>query len=276
MAWRIFAMEVMLVALVILAPRLADLAIPQSPSPWHAPLVALRNLAVAFAMLAVYGFSVRIFERRSAAEISPRPAHFFIGAATGAALISFVYGVLLVSGHAVMTKGTGLEGLGYSLVGMFGAVLFEELLVRAIFFRIVEQAFGTTAAIVISAVLFGLLHGFNNGSSWTSDIAVALEAGILLALAYVLTRNIWLAVGIHLGWNFTEGSFYGAAVSGTTPTHTYLRTTLSGAPSLTGGLFGPEASWISIAVCLVGSAFLFGMVLRHLQWQPARFRVSLP
>ena len=262
MLWRIFIMAVMLLIAVIVTPRVLDLGIPPEPSPWHPALTALRNLVVAGMMLWVYSLSVRLMERRSATEVAPRPLNLLTGTLIGAALISAVYVVLWAIGHATFASGTGIMGLGFALVGVFGAALFEELLLRAILFRITEQAFGTTTAVVLSAAVFGLLHGLNHGATLMSDVAIALEAGVLLALAYALTRNLWLAVGIHLGWNFTEGSIYGAAVSGTASTHTLLRGSLTGAQTLTGGAFGPEASIVSVAVCLLASAVLLMLIVR--------------
>jgi membrane protease YdiL (CAAX protease family) len=274
--WRIFIMALMLLTVVIVTPRLLDFGIPREPSPWHPALVALRNLLVAGAMVWVYSLSVKLLERRSSTEVKPRLLNFVSGTLIGTALISAVYLVLWVAGHAFFALGTGTTGLGFTLAGVFGAALFEELLLRAILFRIAEQAFGTTAAVVFSAVIFGLLHGMNHGATLMSDVAISLEAGILLALAYVLTHNLWLAVGIHLGWNFAEGSIYGAAVSGTAPVHTLLRTSLIGTPVLTGGTFGPEASIVSIVVCLFASGALLLLVLRRRRWVPVGFRLALP
>jgi uncharacterized protein len=276
MLWRIFIMAVMLLIVVIVTPRVLDLGIPPEPSPWHPALAALRNLVVAGMMVWVYSFSVRLMERRSATEIMPRPLNLLTGTLIGTALISAVYIVLWSMGHATFASGTGVMGLGFALAGVFGAALFEELLLRALLFRIAEQAFGTTSAVVLSAGVFGLLHGLNHGATLMSDVAIALEAGVLLALAYALTRNLWLAVGIHLGWNFAEGSIYGAAVSGTAPAHTLLRGSLTGAQTFTGGTFGPEASIVSIAVCLLASAVLLMFIIRKHYWIPVGFRLTLP
>lgn len=73
--------------------------------------------------------------------------------------------------------------------------------------------------------------------------AVSLgDAAPFLAIAYTATRSLWLPIGLHFAWNFTESGVFGTAVSGADGEHGLLRTVLSGPEVLTGGTFGPEAS----------------------------------
>ena len=95
------------------------------------------------------------------------------------------------------------------------------------------------------------------------------------ALAYVLTRNIWLAVGIHMSWNFTQGYVFGAAVSGVSSPYSVLKTTLSGPEVLTGGSFGPEGSVLALGVGLVASAVLVVLIRRKGGWRAPGFRLRL-
>ena len=95
----------------------------------------------------------------------------------------------------------------------------------------------------------------------------------MLALAYVLTRNIWLAVGVHMSWNFTQGYVFGVEVSGVSQPYSMLKTALSGPDLLTGGSFGPEASILSLGVSAVASVVLVVLILRKHEWQAARFRL---
>ena len=57
----------------------------------------------------------------------------------------------------------------------------------------------------------------------------------------MLTRRLWLPIGLHAAWNFTEGGLFGASVSGTAP-HGLLSSRFGGAPLLSGGEFGPVPS----------------------------------
>ena len=141
--------------------------------------------------------------------------------------------------------------------------------VRGVVFRRLEQGLGTTIALVISAVLFGLMHAGNRGATWISTLAIVLESGVLLGLAYTATRSLWLPIGLHFGWNFTEGGIFGAAVSGGQNTGLIVAP-LSGSPLITGGAFGPEASLAALIVSLCASTALACYVVREGAWRSKR------
>ncbi len=106
--------------------------------------------------------------------------------------------------------------------------------------------------------------------------ALTIEFGIMMALAYVLTRNIWLAVGIHMAWNFTQGYVFGVEVSGVSQSYSILKTSVSGPDLLTGGSLGPEGSIVALGISVVASAVLVLLILRKRGWEPLRFRLRLP
>jgi hypothetical protein len=92
---------------------------------------------------------------------------------------------------------------------------------------------------------------FNSGATTVSTVAIALEAGVLLGAAYAACGSLWLPIGLHFGWNFTEGGVFGVAVSGRKAGAGIVNMPLSGSALWTGGQFGPEASLVAVAVCLV-------------------------
>jgi hypothetical protein len=105
--------------------------------------------------------------------------------------------------------------------------------------------------LLVTALLFGLAHRANPNATWFSSFAIAVEAGILLGGAYMLTRSLWLPIGLHAAWNFAEGYIFDVPVSGL-PEQGLVTAKLSGPVLLSGGDFGLEAS--VIAVVIAGSA----------------------
>jgi hypothetical protein len=147
---------------------------------------------------------------------------------------------------------------------MIGIATCEELLFRGVLFRIVEEWAGTVVAVAVSSVLFGLLHLLNPEATLWGAIAIAIQGGLLTAGAWVLTRKLWLPIGIHLGWNFALSGFFGATVSGSDGSSGgLLRGTPHGAAIISGGDFGPEASIFAVLVC--GTAGLLILRKAHQQ-----------
>ena len=131
------------------------------------------------------------------------------GAAIGAGLFT---GTLLLIGMFGLLHFDGVNGLGaiWPVLGIsILAGVFEELVLRGVVFRWLEQKLGMWWALAISALVFGGLHFFNPGATIFSALAIALEAGVLLGLAYVATRRLWLPIGLHIAWNFTESGLFG-------------------------------------------------------------------
>jgi membrane protease YdiL (CAAX protease family) len=168
-----------------------------------------------------------------------------------------------------------IAGVAYFVAIAVGSGVGEELLFRGGVFRILEDMFGTAIALLVSGALFGAMHLVNPHATIFSAVAIALEAGVMLAAAYAATRNLWLPIGIHIGWNFAEGGIFGAAVSGTSLGHGILDVPLSGPPLLTGGEFGPEASVIAIAVCSVVGLYFIVRTIRRGRWVPLSFHMML-
>ena len=110
--------------------------------------------------------------------------------------------------------------------------------------------------------MFGLAHVLNPGATWFSSFAIAVEAGLLLGGAYMLTRSLWMPIGLHAAWNFTQGAIFGVPVSGN-PTQGLLLARLSGPNILSGGDFGLEASIIALIMATVGGAWLVVLAVRR-------------
>jgi len=224
-------------------------------------------------LLAIYWFFVRAMEHRDVAEIAPRKIPWLVpGALIGLGLFATTIAVLSLMGVAHIggyTPGQAL--LAATNMAVLSAV-GEEIVFRGVVFRITEEAFGTLVALLVSAGFFGLIHMGNPGATVTSGLAIALEAGVLLAASYMLVRNLWLPIGLHFGWNFCEGGIFGSAVSGNAFKGLW-HTTFTGPDILTGGKFGPEASVVAVAVCATAAAVMLVVAARRGQWRP--FHVSI-
>ncbi|WP_206436054.1 CPBP family intramembrane glutamic endopeptidase [Altericroceibacterium xinjiangense] len=223
-------------------------------------------------MLGIYSLLVRLGEARWPTELAIRPAPFepFSGAVIGAAMFTVVMAVLAGCGLYHVTY-TGPASAWAAAGKAIEAGVVEELAVRGIMLRLLWRAFGPGPAFLVSALAFGGSHLFNPESSLLAAICVMLEAGIMLGAFYALTGRLWMSIGVHAAWNFTQGYLFGAAVSGTELGPAIARSVPSpDLPSwLSGGAFGPEASLPALVVCTaVGAAVLWrawtlGMLRSH-------------
>jgi membrane protease YdiL (CAAX protease family) len=228
----------------------------------HSVADGLMGALTIAAVIAVYRLYVCLLEQRPATELETRGAarEFVVGVLVGCALFCVTMGMLWLSGVATFAPGSGWSALGYPLVSALVAAVVEEILFRGIVFRIIEESLGTWIALAISAAIFGALHAFNPGASVISSVAIALEAGVLLAAAYVYTRRLWMVIGLHAAWNFSEGGVFGASVSGHAA-NGLLSTRLHGPDLLTGAGFGPEASVVAVLVCLGAAVFFIALAI---------------
>jgi membrane protease YdiL (CAAX protease family) len=224
----------------------------------------IATAAIILAVDLAYRGYVRLVEGRPADELGVRGAfaEFGWGAALGVALIAATIGTLwYVGDYQVHTLNAWTAPAGVIAPALLSGYT-EEIVVRGILFRITEEVLGTWLALALSAVLFGFAHVFNPYATVVSSAMIGLEAGVLLGIAFVLTRRLWFAIGLHAAWNFAEGGLFGVPVSGY-KLEGLLRGELSGSPALTGGAFGPEASVVALAVCSVAAVVLAIIAVRR-------------
>ena len=81
-------------------------------------------------------------------------------------------------------------------------------------FRIIEERTGTWIALALTGVVFGAIHLANPDATLWGTTAIAIEAGFMLAACYAATRNLWVPIGLHFGWNFAAGGIFSVVVSG--------------------------------------------------------------
>lgn len=231
------------------------------------PLAVLVGLFVAAVTIAVYSGFVRWIERGTDGDLpfdhSALP-QLATGLGIGFALFCVAALAVMLLGGLRIEGGSGSLG---DLSQMAGIAVFsgvtEELFFRGVMFRFLERAGGSILALVVTAGLFGAAHLVNPDATLVAAVAIVLEAGVMLAAIYMLTRNLWTAIGLHAGWNFTQGYVFSLPVSGGGAPDGLLVTARSGPEWLTGGAFGLEASLVTvIVVTLFGLAVLAQAVRR--------------
>jgi membrane protease YdiL (CAAX protease family) len=145
---------------------------------------------------------------------------------------------------------------------------YEELAFRGYVLQNLRADWRVLAAVVASSLLFGLYHGLNPHVTWLALLNISL-AGVLLAICYLVTRSLWLAMAFHFSWNFVQGPILSLPLSGLNTTG-LLVTSIEGNPLLTGGAFGPEGGLLGTAALCLGLGVL-------LIWRWARRReISSP
>lgn len=120
---------------------------------------------------------------------------------------------------------------------------FEEIVTRAFMIPSISARFNTIIALIVSSSIFSIFHIFNPSISIVSIINIFL-AGLLMGLLFLKTNKIWAPIGLHAGWNFLQGSFFGFEVSGF-DVYSLIDTEETGADLITGGAFGFEGSLIA-------------------------------
>lgn len=209
---------------------------------------SLTILAVVMA-LGLYALFVKLIEKHWPTDLNLRRLipHTLLGLLVGFLFMVLVVSTIVASGYATVTW-NGFSGeQQFRVIMMFLAVAVgEEMIMRGVIFRWIDERWNTGAALLVSAILFGLMHISNDNATWWSSLAIAIEAGLLLGAAYKWSGTLWVPIGIHWAWNYIQGNFFGLAVSGTDAGDSILATTVNGPNIITGGAFGPEASIISV------------------------------
>lgn len=172
-------------------------------------------------------------------------------------LAEWVSGLLEVKAGswAVWDVQTVLLAILAAFVGFILVGFYEELMVRGYVLQTLESGWGTIAAVILSSIIFGLLHLANPGASLMGT-ANLFVAGLFFAYGYLVTRALWLPIGLHFSWNFFEGPIFSFPVSGLRSIF-LLQTSVKGPVFVTGGDFGPEAGLSGLIAVLIGFGLIY-------------------
>jgi CAAX protease family protein len=131
----------------------------------------------------------------------------------------------------------------------------EELLSRGYHLQTIARSLNLFWGVILSSAAFGLLHLRNPNATWVSAAGIFF-AGVYLAYGYIRTKQLWLSMGLHLGWNFFEGVVFGFPVSGL-DIYALTRIKVHGPELWTGGAFGPEAGLIVLPSLVLGGFLIY-------------------
>ena len=233
-------------------------------------------LAIVLTLLAAYmGYHpyVRLIEKRQVNELAPDGAlkELGFGLLLGVGVVTTVIGLLWLTGTYQVDGFNPWMVLIPAAVANIPSGFVQEILFRGILFRISEESLGTWAALAISTVLFGLIHIFSSGATLFSTLSIMLEAGILLGAAYILTKRLWLAIGIHIAWDIAVDGIFGAGASALSgkSMQGLIQARLMDPSLLSGGSQGVEASVVTLLVALMVGSFL-----TWLAWRGKKFKDS--
>lgn len=265
--------QVLAVAAAALVGSRAVAAVQDNP--W---LTLLLGTATAVATLLAYRWVVRRTEGREVTELARcgAGARIVRGAVIGFVMFAaVVVTIALLGGYHV--HGTGSVT---GMVGLFGfmaaAAVTEELLFRGLLFRLVEERLGTWLSLLLTGVLFGLVHLANPDAGLWGATAVTIEAGFMLAACYAATRTLWVPIGLHFGWNFAAAGIFSVVVSGNGESQGLLDASTSGPMLLSGGDFGPEASLYTVLAGLALTVVFLALAHRRGRIVPRRRPVDVP
>lgn len=236
------------------------------------PLKSLVASLVAGAiMLMVYAFLVQRIEERPVKELALRPVagELGLGLLIGLGLYTLCVLILMALGNYSIDGQRSWIILLAGLATPLSTAVYEELWFRGVVFRLTQEWFGTWVAIVISSLIFGFVHWDAAGATLQGLLSISLWAGLLLCATFVLTGRLWVGIGLHAAWNYTQGAVYSGSVSGNRAPDGFFVSTLQGSEWLTGGSFGMEASVVALLVCsAVGVLMMYKSVQRGLIVQP--------
>jgi membrane protease YdiL (CAAX protease family) len=178
------------------------------------------------------------------------------------AITLFIFGsFILVEFNAI-----GLTYIGFDLSSfLLSLVLFtivafnEEILMRGYILNNLMSSTNKYMALLISAVIFSILHGLNANISLLAFVNLML-AGIILGSTYIFTKNLWFPISLHLFWNFFQGPVLGYSVSGM-KISSIFKVTLRGSNTVNGGQFGFEGSLVCTVLLIIAISLIIGYYL---------------
>ncbi|MDN3595991.1 CPBP family intramembrane glutamic endopeptidase [Zunongwangia endophytica] len=188
-------------------------------------------------------------------HLKNRLQDILIGLVVGAGIIIIGFGILIGLGEI------SFEAINWNFKEFLIAILLftivaieEEVFCRGYIQKNLMTSFNKYFALVITALIFSLMHSFNPNLSLLGLINIFI-AGIFLGLSYVYTKNLWFPIALHLSWNFFQ-SLLGFNVSGQNM-YSLINISNNSTNFLNGGDFGLEGSILATILQVIAIFIIF-------------------
>jgi membrane protease YdiL (CAAX protease family) len=223
-----------------------------------------------FSAIFVNWLALRIFENRPLADAGLWWNHasadnLAFGLAGGSGAVCLALGPALAAGACHLETVSGqpfaLGTLIFVALLLVAGAAGEELFFRGYGFQVLVASAGPWATVVPVGLVFALLHGNNPHANWFGIVNTA-GFGILFGYAYLRSRDLWLPIGLHFGWNFTL-LLFGVPISGLRMNVTGHEMVWSAGKWVSGGEYGPEASVLTSLVLAVLFAGIYKVPIRR-------------
>lgn len=231
------------------------------------------EVVLTFAVIAPLVIMARFVDKRPLSTIGFTGARLFdlvTGAILGAVIFAVPLGVLVAIGAARFSPdlaGFSAQGLALGVFVCLFNVTTQEVLVRSYMFQELWAKYRAWTATIVTTLIFVALHAnpISHGVLGLITGANILLASLLLSLAYVRAGALWLAIGIHFGWNGLQGPVLGINVTGQDLGFGHWSVfNFPGNALLTGGSMGVEGGLVG----LVGPALGIAIVALTMKRQP--------
>ena len=256
--WRALGYFVALALVNTLAYSVVGDGLALVATPWLSELAESLVYLVGVVALtwAFCRFADRVSLRSLGLQAHAGLAKLSAGWGLGTALQLAILAVLWLAGWLTVER-SGSQPLELSVAVLSWLVISfnEELAFRGYILQRLARAWGLPAAVIVSSLLFAMVHVLNPNVQPLAMVSLFV-AGLLLATAYLVSRSLWLPIGLHIGWNLTEVILLGFPGSGS-PDPALVRSVVSGPELLTGGAFGPEGGLVGLAATVMGIVILF-------------------
>jgi len=264
--WRLFLQTLLMVIIAVILQSVLGLFFTPGKN-GNLDLFISQVIELAYITGSIY-IARRFLDKRSFVSLGLQinkqaAADIFIGIAITFVMMGLIYVAEVAAGwltfESFAWQNDSLPTVMTGVLTFLAIFVFvgwnEELLSRGYHLQTIASGTNMFWGVLISSSVFGLAHLGNPNATWVSAVGILL-AGLFLAYGYLRTGQLWLSIGLHIGWNFFEGVIFGFPVSGL-DIYRLIHHQVQGPEIWTGGAFGPEAGLIVLPALAVGSVLIY-------------------